>query len=111
MDTVHPVPTCFGTGVDVRGGSPGRLIRLERHKSFAMHSYEKRACKPFGIHSYKIIELKVPWNEYLQKKGVAVSASRTTSLVRRRAFLPLGGNDAPFQFHGGREFDSPTQRD
>ncbi len=33
-----------------------------------MHCYEKRACKPFGIHSYEIIELKVPWNEHLQKK-------------------------------------------
>ncbi len=38
-------------------------------KSFIMHCYEKRACKSFGIHSHKIIGLKVPWNEYLQKKG------------------------------------------
>ncbi len=38
-------------------------------KSFAIHSYEKRACKPFAICSYAIVGLKVPWNEYLQKKG------------------------------------------
>ncbi len=38
-------------------------------KSFAIHSYEKRACKPFGIRSYAIVGLKVPWNEYLQKKA------------------------------------------
>ncbi len=37
-------------------------------KSFAIHCYEKRACKPFGIRSYAIVGLKVPWNEYLQKK-------------------------------------------
>ena len=30
---------------------------------------KKRARKPFGIHSYKIIGLKVPWNEHLQKIG------------------------------------------
>ncbi len=71
MNTVDHVPTYFGTRVDVRGASPpaGGLIRLQRHKFFRMHSYEKRACKPFGMHCYKIIELKVPWNEYLQKKG------------------------------------------
>jgi len=71
IDTVHPVPTHFGTGMDVRGASPaaGGLIKLDRHKSFIMHTYEKRACKPFGMHCYKIIELKVPWNEYLQKKA------------------------------------------
>ncbi len=38
-------------------------------KPFALHSYEKRACKSFGILSYAIVGLKVPWNEYLQKKG------------------------------------------
>ncbi len=37
--------------------------------SFRMHSYEKCACKFFGMHCYKIIGLKLPWNEYLQKKG------------------------------------------
>ncbi len=46
-------------------------------KSFAMHSYEKSACKPFGIHCYKIIELKVPWNEYLQKKGGAAPLGKS----------------------------------
>ncbi len=40
-----------------------------RTKSFRCHSYEKCARKPFGIHSYAIVGLKVPWNEYLQKKG------------------------------------------
>ncbi len=39
------------------------------HKSFIIHSYEKRVCKSFAIHSYKIIGLKVPWNEHLQKNG------------------------------------------
>ncbi len=37
-------------------------------KSFPMHSYEKCAHKSFGIRSYAIVGLKVPWNEYLQKK-------------------------------------------
>ncbi len=36
-----------------------------------MHSYEKCARNSFAIHSYKIIGLKVPWNEHLQKKWVA----------------------------------------
>ncbi len=67
--------------VDVRGGSPGRLIRLERHKSFAMHSYEKRACKSFAIHSYGIVGLKVPWNHILTKKGRWGSARFATSLL------------------------------
>ncbi len=71
MNTVDPVPTCFGTGVDVRGPSPaaGGLINLQRHKFFRMHTYEKSACKSFAIHSYAIVGLKAPWNEYLQKKG------------------------------------------
>ncbi len=67
MNTVDHVPTYFGTGVHVRGASPGRLINLERHKFFRMHTYEKSACKFFGIHCYKIIGLKAPWNEYLRK--------------------------------------------
>ncbi len=50
--------------------SPGTGLPTSRtHKSFALHSYEKRACKPSGIRSYAIVGLKVPWNEYLQKKG------------------------------------------
>ncbi len=36
-------------------------------KSSRTHSYEKCARKSFGIHSYKIIRLKVSWNQYLQK--------------------------------------------
>ncbi len=38
-------------------------------KSFTIHCYEKRSRKSFGISSYAIVGLKVPWNEYLQKKG------------------------------------------
>ncbi len=54
------------------------------HKSFRMHSYEKRACKPFGMHCYKIIELKVPWNEYLQKiGGWGVATSRANQAPLR----------------------------
>ncbi len=76
MNTVDPVPTYFGAGVDVRRAPPaaGGLIKLDRHKSFTMHSYEKRASKPFGIRSYAIVGLKVPWNEYLQKKAGGGSA-------------------------------------
>ncbi len=71
MNTVDPVPTYFGTGVDVRRAFPaaGGLIELERRKFFRMHTYEKCACKSFGMHCYKIIGLKVPWNEYLQKEA------------------------------------------
>ncbi len=32
---------------------------VQPHKSFRLHSYEKRARKSFGIHSYKFIGLKV----------------------------------------------------
>ncbi len=38
-------------------------------KSFIMHTYEKRACKSFGMHCYKIVGLKVPLNDTLTKKG------------------------------------------
>jgi hypothetical protein len=49
--------------------APGRLIQLEWHKSFRMHSYKKCARKSFRTHSYKIIGLKVSWNQLLQKTG------------------------------------------
>src|SRR5713226_3814062 len=62
IPALHDHRTCH-----VACGSSFEL--LERHKSFRMHSYEKRAHKPFGIHSYKIIALKVSWNELLQKIG------------------------------------------
>ncbi len=35
-----------------------------------MHSYGKRTCKSFGMHSYKFIGLKVSWNELLQENPV-----------------------------------------
>jgi len=64
-------------------------------KSFRMRSYEKRARKSFGMHCYKIIGLKVPWNEHLQKKAGGGSARlascaqpacwRDCPLPRRRA--------------------------
>ncbi len=41
--------------------SPGTGLPISRtHKSFALHSYEKRACKPIGIRSYAIVGLKAP---------------------------------------------------
>ncbi len=36
-------------------------------KSFRIHSYEIRASKSCGFHSYKIIGLKLPWNDILTK--------------------------------------------
>ncbi len=95
INTVDPLPTYFGTGVDVRGASPaaGRPITLQRHKFFRMHTYKKRACKFFGMHCYKIIGLKVPWNEHLQKKGVGgLGASR--QIRTASVFCPAKLRDA-----------------
>jgi hypothetical protein len=49
--------------------SHSALVPVHARNPFRMHSYENSAHKSLRIHSYKIIELKVPWNEYLQKKG------------------------------------------
>ncbi len=46
---------------------PG-LVYVRSRKPFGTHSYEKCAGNSFGIHSYKIIGLKLPWNQLLQKK-------------------------------------------
>ena len=35
--------------------------------SFGMRSYEKCASKSFGMRGYRIVELKVSWNQQLQK--------------------------------------------
>jgi len=37
---------------------------------FRMNSYAKCAANPCRMRTYKIIELKVPYNEHLQKMGV-----------------------------------------
>jgi hypothetical protein len=34
-----------------------------------MNTYAKRAANPRTMNTYKIIRLKVPWNQHLQKKG------------------------------------------
>ncbi len=39
-------------------------------KPFGIYSYEKRAGKSLRIHSCKIVGLKLPWNQHLQKKWV-----------------------------------------
>ncbi len=98
MNTVDHVPTYFGTEVNVRGASPaaGGLIKLERHKSFIMHSYAKRACKPIGICSYAIVGLKVPWNEYLQKKAGGGSVARKSAQHR----LNLANARKRFRYNG-----------
>ncbi len=53
-------------------------MSAEADNSFGMHSYEKCACKFFGMHSSEIIGLKVPWNEHLQKKGGGACAYTVT---------------------------------
>jgi hypothetical protein len=56
-------------GSTLRHSTKRGNVSLHDAKFFRMHTYEKRACKSFGMHSYKIVELKVPWNEHLQKNG------------------------------------------
>src|SRR3989441_5251896 len=42
---------------------------VQSSKSFAMRTYAKCFCKCPGMSSYRIIGLKVPWNEQLQERG------------------------------------------
>ena len=50
------------------------LSHLHARKPFRIRTCEKRRCKSSGIRTYKIIGLKIPWNQHLQKKvGVGVS--------------------------------------
>ena len=50
------------------------LSHLHARKPFRIRTCEKRRCKSSGIPTYKIIGLKIPWNQHLQKKvGVGVS--------------------------------------
>src|SRR3989449_8572011 len=68
-------------------------------------TYAKCFCKCPGMSSYRIIGLKVPWNEQLQERGGGAASSAvptgrlgrirgsdllgpTTKLVERRAFKP-----------------------
>ena len=50
------------------------LSHLHARKPFRIRTCEKRRCKSSGIRTCKIIGLKIPWNQHLQKKvGVGVS--------------------------------------
>jgi hypothetical protein len=62
-----------------------------------MNTSEKYACKPSGMNTYKIIGLKVSWNEHLQKKvrGVGV------------LFAFFAGKTFSHRLHGARIGASP----
>src|SRR2546427_801957 len=50
------------------------LSPLHARKPFRIRTCEKRRCKSSGIRTYRIIGLKIPWNQHLQKRvGVGVS--------------------------------------
>ena len=51
------------------------------------HYSEKCVCKSFGMHTYKTIGLKVPWNDILTKKGGEGGAS--SARLYLLYFLPL----------------------
>ncbi len=60
----------------------------------------------------KLLDLKSPGITLLQKIGGGGSARLAPpAWCAGEHFYNPGGNDAPFQFHGGGGFDSPTQRD
>ncbi len=68
-------------------------------KSFTMHCYEKLPRKPFGILSYAIVGLKVPWNEYLQKKAGG-GPGRRLSRKSEQHRLNLANARKRFRYNG-----------
>src|SRR5437899_7186655 len=69
------------------------LSHLHARKPFRIRTCEKRRYKSSGIRTYKIIGLKIPWNQHLQKK-VGVGVSRLPPCVaqgyrKRRALTHL----------------------
>ncbi len=67
--------------------------------SFRMHSYEKCVRKPFGIRSYKIIALKLPWNQILPKKGWGEGAANSPNgRSVRHCWTPAGSEPGGSRF-------------
>ena len=61
----------FAEGTDSYTVAPSHL---HARKPFRIRTCEKRRCKSSGIRTYRIIGLKIPWNQHLQKRvGVGVS--------------------------------------
>src|SRR5437879_13036818 len=57
------------------------LSHAHAYNSFRIRTYEKCFRKSFGMRSCRIIGLKVPWNEHVQKKvggGASLKAVATS---------------------------------
>src|SRR5207245_370711 len=63
---------CFAEASDSHRDA---LSHAHAYKSFGIRTYEKCFRKSFGMRSCKIIGLKVPWNEHLQKNWGGGGAS------------------------------------
>src|ERR1700690_909419 len=62
-----------------------------------MNTYAKRAANPCRMCTYKIIGLKVPWNEHLQKNRGAGGLIVTQPLPREGVESPAGALDVARQ--------------
>ncbi len=71
MDTVDPVPTYFGTGVDVRGSSPaaGGLIKLDGISPLQCTLTKNAPVSPLESTVTKLLNLKSPGINSYEKIG------------------------------------------
>src|SRR3989442_8661937 len=55
-----------------------------------MRTYQKCVRKPFTTRTYKIIGLKLPWNEHLQKRWPPLPASLLPAMAYSRSACAEG---------------------